>query len=229
MPRKIRGFARVDSEDAKGWLVRIKRGQTRRSRFISDSTHGGKRKAMLLAKKIYEDWVAEMPKPDTSFNKVGVRNTTGIVGVHFAHDVDDRYPNCQYQSYVASWLEEDGRRRNVRFSCSKYGEDAFELACIAREKKLADRKAVVALLGRRTKKTPTPAAKAAKSSPAKAKSATSKSAVSKVAESKIPASKVAASKVAASKVTSSKNSSPQTGKPKSAKKKAAAKTSPKKK
>jgi hypothetical protein len=147
--RKIKGYSRVDSGDSHGWLVRIKRGDTRKSRFISDSTHGGKRKAMLVAKQVYEQWTAEMPEPDTSENKIGARNTSGVVGVHFSHDVDERYPGCEYDSYVASWLDEDGRRRNIRFSCSKYGKKgAFELACIARDKKLADRDKVIALHNR---------------------------------------------------------------------------------
>lgn len=159
MPRKIKGYSRVDSGDAHGWLVRIKRGDTQKSRFISDSTNGGKRKAMLVAKAIYEQWVNEMPPPKTSENKLGKRNKSGVVGVHHSHDVDERYPGCEYESYIASWLDDDGRRKNVRFSCNKYGDDAFELACLAREKKLTDREKVIALYSRR-KKTSKPTGKA---------------------------------------------------------------------
>lgn len=151
MPRKIRGFSRVESADARGWLVRIKRGDDRKSRFISDTAHGGKRKSMQVAQELYEEWVAEMPPPETSLNKVGVRNSSGVVGVHHSHDVDMRFPGCNYDSYVASWLDEDGKRKNIRFSCNKYGDDAFELACIAREKQLSDRDKVMALLERRKK------------------------------------------------------------------------------
>ncbi len=187
MPRKIRGFARVESDKAVGWLVRIKRGETRRSRFIADKTYGGKRKAMLVAKKIYEDWVAEMPEPETSKDKVGVRNSTGVVGVHFSHDVDDRYPNCHYQSYIASWLDDKGSRRNVRFSCSKYGDDAFALACIAREKRLADRNAVMAILSRQQK---SKQAKKSTKQPVKAKSkVTAQTSTKKVATKKSPTKK----------------------------------------
>lgn len=146
MPRKAKGFSRVDSGDAHGWLVRIKRGDTRRSRFISDSTHGGKAKAKKVAREVYEEWVAELPPPDTAQDKLGKRNSSGVVGVHFAHDTDARYPDLTYDYYVASWKTEDGRRRNVRFAVSKHGKRAaFELACIAREHRLADREAVLAL------------------------------------------------------------------------------------
>ncbi len=149
MPRKIKGYSRVDSDDAHGWLVRIKRGDTRRSRFISDATHGGKRKSMLIAQQLYRDWTDELPEPETSAGKVGVRNSTGIVGVHFARDIDARYPSCVYESYVASWLNEDGRRRNVRFSCSKYGEDeARALAAIARQQQISDREKVESIFER---------------------------------------------------------------------------------
>jgi hypothetical protein len=161
--------------------VRIKRGDERKSRFISDSTHGGKRKAMLVAQQVYEEWVAEMPPPETSAGKIGKRNSSGVVGVHYSHDIDERYPGCEYESYVASWLDEDGRRKNMRFSCHKYGDDAFELACLAREKKLNDRAKVVALLGRRKKSKP--------------KKLTSKKAATKTAATKTTAKKTTKKKV----------------------------------
>jgi hypothetical protein len=179
VPRKVKGYSRVESGDARGWLVRIKRGDERKSRFISDSTHGGKRKAMLVAQQVYEEWVAEMPAPETSAGKIGKRNSSGVVGVHYSHDVDERYPGCEYESYVASWLDEDGRRKNMRFSCHKYGDDAFELACLAREKKLADRDKVVALFSRRQKSKPK---KSAKSKPAKKTPAQKTTAKSKPAK-----------------------------------------------
>lgn len=143
MPRKIKGFSRVDSGDAHGWLVRIKRGDERKSKFVSDSTSGGKRKGQLIAQKIYEEWVAELPEPETAEGKIGARNSSGVVGVHYSYDVDDRYPNCAYEYYVASWKSDDGRRVNVRFAISKWGKTvAFKLACIARELKSRDREEV---------------------------------------------------------------------------------------
>ena len=115
MPRNPKGFSRVDSKttNAHGWLVRIKRGELRKSRFISDSTHGGKRKSMAVAQKVYEEWTAELPEPDTSVGKLSARNNTGVVGVHFSHDTDERFPGCEYESFVRDcdqWGDQYGER-----------------------------------------------------------------------------------------------------------------------
>jgi hypothetical protein len=194
MARKPKGYSRVDSEDVHGWLVRIKRGDVRKSRFMSDSTYGGKRKSRDAAEKQYEDWLRELPQAATSHGKLSGRNTTGIVGVHFARDTDSRFPNCQYESYIASWLSEDGKRTKLGFSCNRYGADAFELACIAREKRLTDREKVVALMEKRKKSgkpapVPLTAAAAADSN---AKAAAGKSKPSKNAVKTKTGSKAAA-------------------------------------
>jgi hypothetical protein len=144
-----KGCSRVDYDitNAHGWLVRIKRGETRLSKFFSDSTYNGKAKSMKAAKECYEKWVSELPPPDTSAGKLTSRNTSGVVGVHYSHDVDSRYPGCQYESYIASWLDENGRRRNMRFSVNKYGKKgAFDLAVIARDSRVESREAAVAML-----------------------------------------------------------------------------------
>ena len=145
MARKVKGFSRVDTGDAHGWLVRLKRGDIKRSKFLSDSTHGGKAKAKKAAEKVYKEWEAELPPPETAEDKLGKRNTSGVVGVHYSHDVDARYPNCSYEYYIASWKNEDGQRRNVRFAISKFGKKvAFELAKLAREMRTTDRDKVIA-------------------------------------------------------------------------------------
>ena len=60
------------------------------------------------------------------------------------HDVDRRWPDCEYWSYVASWLGDEQQRINVKFSWNKYGEDvAWELACIARDNELRDRQQIM--------------------------------------------------------------------------------------
>lgn len=211
MPRKLKGYSRVDSEDAHGWLVRIKRGDTRRSRFISDSTHGGKRKSEKVAKDVYTEWVEELPEPETSRDKLGKRNTTGIVGVHHSWDQDNRFPNCQYESYVASWVDDEGKRRNIRFSINKYGKKAaFELACICRANRLRDRSKVEALHEKSSgKKMPAPkgggkSSKKAATKSSKKKAAPKKKAAKKVAKKKAPTKKVATKKVATKKVAKKK-------------------------
>jgi hypothetical protein len=181
---------------------------------MSDSTYGGKRKSRDAAQKQYEEWTKEMPEPATSHDKLSVRNTTGVVGVHFACDTDSRFPNCQYESYIASWLAEDGKRTKLGFSCSRYGEDAFDLACIAREKRLTDRAKVMALLERRKKsgvKSPTkpnpPAAKVAKT----AKKKVAKAAVAKKTSAK---KKVTASKAVSKPLTAKKSKAKKTARKK---------------
>ncbi len=195
MARQPKGYSRVDSEDVHGWLVRIKRGDERKSRFMSDSTYGGKKKSRDAAQQQYEEWTKEMPEPATSQGKLSVRNTTGVVGVHFACDTDSRFPNCQYESYIASWLSDEGKRTKLGFSCSRYGEDAFELACIAREKRLTDREKVLALLERRKKS----GAKSSVKSPATASKTAKKKLVKKATVKKTAAAKTSPKKASATK------------------------------
>lgn len=223
MARQPKGYSRVDSEDVHGWLVRIKRGDVRKSRFMSDSTYGGKRKSRDAAQQQYEEWTKEMPEPATSHDKLSVRNTTGVVGVHFACDTDSRFPNCQYESYIASWLADDGKRTKLGFSCSRYGEDAFDLACIAREKRLTDRAKVMALLERR-KKT------GVKSTAAPKVAKTAKKKVAKEATvTKTSAKKTSPKKTSPKKTSAKKASVKKTATKQSAGKQLTAKTSKTKK
>jgi hypothetical protein len=208
--RQPRGYSRVDSDttNSHGWLVRIRRQDVLKSSFVSDSTHGGKRKSLAAAIKLYQEWTAKMPPMETCAGKMSVRNASGVVGVHYANDGDSRYPNCSYESYIASWLGENGKRMKLGFSCNKYGEDAFALACIAREKKLTDREKVLAIFAK--KGAPKSALAAAESTGAKkaaAKKVTSRKYTTenvlakRSAAKKATAKKVAAKKVAAKKVT----------------------------
>ena len=200
MPRKVKGFSRVDSGDAHGWLVRIKRGDITRSRFISDSTNGGKTKSKAVAQKVYQDWVAELPEPETAEDKLGKRNNSGVVGVHYSHDVDSRYPGCSYEYYIASWKTEDGKRRNVRFAISRWGKKgAFELACIARELRTGDRATVEKEFEKRGKKGGKAGAKKAPAKAATAKKTTKKAAVKKTAAKKAVTKKKTAKKKTAKK------------------------------
>lgn len=193
MARKIKGFSRVESEQAQGWLVRIKRGDLKRSRFISDSANGGKRKSKLVAQKLYDEWVAELPEPETSEDKQNRRNSSGVVGVHYSKDVDARYPNCSYEYYIASWKTDDGRRQNIRFAVSKWGKKgAFKLACIAREERSTDRDKIAKIYGGKPKSSAKPAAKkAAKKKATKKKAAPKKATKKRVAKKKVATKKVA--------------------------------------
>lgn len=195
MPKKAspKGFARVDSEstNSHGWLVRILRGTERRSRFFSDKTHGGKLKSKKKAEACYQAWVAEMEPPISTRDKVTKRNSTGVVGVHLATESDSRYKDCQYVSYVASWMTEDRKRRNIRFLVNKYGKkNALALATIARQKQCTDRDKVIAMF----EKTNGPLKMALKPSNAKLARKAAASAAPAAEKNKKPATKKAAKK-----------------------------------
>ncbi|RMF43813.1 MAG: pathogenesis-related transcriptional factor and ERF protein [Planctomycetota bacterium] len=206
MPRKVKGYSRVDTGEAHGWLVRIKRGDERRSKFISDKSAGGKKKAENAAKALYEQWTKELPPPETAEGKLGKRNKTGVVGVHFSSDADSRYPNCVYEYYIASWKSADGQRQNARFSVSRWGKKvALELAKLAREKKIADRDKIIQLYEQ--EHGPIKEKKVARRNAAGTKKAAAKKTTKKAAAKKKTAKKAAAKKTvkkAAKKKTAKK-------------------------
>ena len=87
-----------------------------------------------------------MEPPISTRDKITKRNSTGVVGVHLATESDPRYTDCQYVSYVASWMSEDRVRRNIRFLVNKYGKkNALALATLARENQCTDREKVIAM------------------------------------------------------------------------------------
>lgn len=65
-----------------------------------------------------------IPRKDQSRN-VSMRhdNTSGVTGVRF-----NESQNC----WTASWSDVNGKRCTKTFSVSKYGNEAFNLACVAR-------------------------------------------------------------------------------------------------
>lgn len=140
------GITRFDFETRKGFMVRLKRGKKRINIWLPDKKHGGKRKTLALAKKKYNELVSKLgPVRSSTLNKLTVRNTSGHVGVHFDEGYDSRYGSSN-ETYVASWLSEQGKRTKISFSIGKYGKrKAFELACIARENRLKNREKILRL------------------------------------------------------------------------------------
>ena len=148
MPTKTvaTGICRFDFDERKvhGFMVRIMRRGTMHQEFFSDKRCGGKRKARQAADDRLFELRRELPEPLEQKGQMTQRNSTGKVGVHLAHDIDKRWPDCEYYSYVASWLDVNLKRINVKFSCKKFGDDmAWELACIARDKELRDRQQIL--------------------------------------------------------------------------------------
>ena len=147
------GITRFDRENrgGGGFMVRICRKGKRISEFFSDTRCGGKRKARQAADARYKE-LSELlgPVQPATKNKLTSRNGSGKVGVHEAHSVDNRYSNCEYSAYCASWVTKDGKREKINFSWNKYGQDeAWELACYARDRELSDRDAIIKGYNRR--------------------------------------------------------------------------------
>ena len=223
MPTKRvrKGITRFDIHErgTYGFMVRISRRDKKLNQFFSDKEYGGKRKALAAAIECYEEWVAELPPPVTSKGIKSVRNKSGRVGVHLAVNPSYRIKGVTYNSYVAAWRSEGGQREKISFSVEKYGKKiAYQLACLARDKEIADRETVEAMLSKRLKKKIVP-----KSSNRRK---LAKSTAKKTAKKKTKAKKKKATKKKSNKKKAVKK---KTAKKKAAKKKAAKKKAVKKK
>lgn len=154
------GITRFDFEKRKGYMVRIKRGKKRHNIWIPDKKFGGKRKALLAAKQKHAELLKELgPAQPSTKNRLTSRNTSGHVGVHLDRGYDARWDTYN-ETYIASWLDEDGSRPKICFSTKKYGKrKAFQLACIAREHEIKDRDAIMAIFEKRQKKSVSGSAK----------------------------------------------------------------------
>jgi hypothetical protein len=142
------GISRIEVEAPRtsGYMVRIMRGGKMHQEFLSDKKFGGKRKALAAATERRAELVETLPEAASGKGRKTNRNHTGKVGVHVGHDVDARWSGCEYWYYVASWLGEDQKRVNVKFSWNRYGEPlAWRLACIARDNELRDREQILKL------------------------------------------------------------------------------------
>ena len=202
-------------------MMRISRRDKRLNQFFSDKEYGGKRKALAAAIECYEEWVAELPPPVTSKGIKSVRNKSGRVGVHLAVNPSYRIKGVTYNSYVAAWRSEGGQREKISFSVEKYGKKiAYQLACLARDKEIADRETVEAMLSKRLKKKIVPKSSGRRKP---AKSAAKK----KTAKKKKKAKKK--TKAKKKKATKKKSNKKKAVKKKTAKKKAAKKKAVKKK
>ena len=233
MPTKRvqKGITRFDiyERGTYGYMVRIARKDHKRNQFFSDKECGGKRKALLAAIECYDEWVEELPAPVTSKGVKSVRNKSGRVGVHLAVNPSYRHKDVTYNSYVAAWRSEGGEREKVSFSVEKYGKKiAYQLACLARDKEIADRDKIEAMLSKRLGKKiePKPSKRRQPTKQAKKKSAKKK----KKATKKTKAKKKAVKKKKATKKKSPAKKSPakKTVKKKAAKKKTKKKTAKKK-
>ena len=143
MPSNNRNITRIDPEEGTpGYEVRVMRRGKSFNRFFADNSTGGKRKALHAAR----DFRDELEVKYRNYTRKELaeiktkRNSSGIVGVRMAKEVDTRGPNeLEYAYWVAQWSPKPGVRRTARFSINKYGEEkAFKLACRARQRGLRE-------------------------------------------------------------------------------------------
>lgn len=139
------GISRVDNERSRthGWLVTIQRRGVIHRRHFSDGTSGGKQKSFLAARAFRDEIIAKYPplsmKEYSSIVKKS--NRSGVVGVcrYCASETRDLPEDQQRWFWVASWPMDDGKRKRVKFSVKKYGEEtAFKMALKAREDALKE-------------------------------------------------------------------------------------------
>lgn len=121
MTSNMRNITRTDYDLKRthGWLVRVQHmGQTH-IKFFSDGVHGGKRKALAVAKE-YRESIQRLEGGEHwiwSRSIVRKNNTSGIPGV-------GRYTRMDTQQvyWCAHWTEQDGTRRQRKFAVTQYGE-----------------------------------------------------------------------------------------------------------
>jgi hypothetical protein len=122
----------------KGWEVRIYRRGQRFNQFFSDSAHGGKTKALELARKV-RDKMEKRLKPWSRrelAKRLTARNTSGHRGVRLRRtNVNVGTKSYVYEHVEASWSPEPGKVVKQSFSVEKLGLDkAWQMAVEARDK-----------------------------------------------------------------------------------------------
>lgn len=124
------GLHRVDDvpEDAHGWRVTMLRRRVLNRRFFSDEIYGGETESLAAARAFRDEVNARHPH-------LFMQDYVSVAGVfrYCAADTCDLPEEKQQWFWCASWPTGGGRRKRVKFSTSKHGEElAFKLACHAR-------------------------------------------------------------------------------------------------
>lgn len=141
----VYGISRVDNEVSRthGWLVTVQRRGVVFRKHFSDGVYGGKQKSFIVAKAYRDDVIAKNPpfSMQEYSSIVKKNNRSGVVGVcrYCASETRDLPEEKQRWFWVASWPLQDGRRKRVKFSVKKYGEEgAFNMALKARKEAVKD-------------------------------------------------------------------------------------------
>jgi hypothetical protein len=137
-----KGISRIDCPERKtvGWYVRVRLKNITKSKFISDSKHGGKERGLRAAVECRNQLEKELGKPRTDWVIVGEnpRNTTGVVGVRRGFKKYTGKDGKVYlnEVYQVSWHAGRVKKGQTSVSIRKYGEaGAFRRACAIRRQK----------------------------------------------------------------------------------------------
>jgi hypothetical protein len=146
---EMRRITRMDYKKCgKSWWVRIcEKGSVVSHMVFADSKFGGKRKALIEAKRWRDKTEVEMfgeIQPYTYGKQfrdmIQVNNTSGKTGVFYGAGYTDRGKYC-YPFWAATWVDRDGSKRVKRFYPHHYpsGMLAMEAAInfrVDKEKKM---------------------------------------------------------------------------------------------
>ena len=137
-----KGVSRIDCPEKKtvGWYVRVRLKNVTKSKFISDSIHGGKEAGLKVAVEWRNQLEQELGKPRTDWVVVGnnPRNTTGVPGVRRAIKKYKGKDGTIYlnEVYQVSWHAGREKKGQTCVSIKKHGElGAFRKACAIRRQK----------------------------------------------------------------------------------------------
>lgn len=125
----------------RGYEVRIYRGGQRFNKFFSDKAHGGKIKALEMARSVRDKMDAKIKhfSRRALAVKITERNTSGTRGIRIRTTVIlKNKKKYVYEHVEASWSPEPGKVVKKAFPVEKLGlKKAWELAIECRRKAVA--------------------------------------------------------------------------------------------
>lgn len=138
----MKGISRIDSERCVGWLVRVYHKRRTISKLFSDQKHGGKKKALALARAHHAALVKKYPPSPRagidapSFRRLcSRRNTTGVNGVYRSFA---RIGASVYVYYGVSY-KLAGKHRTRKFYVHHFRSDAQALRAAAAFRRAMER------------------------------------------------------------------------------------------
>lgn len=136
-----RGISRMKyATSANGWLARYTREGVTFSQLFTDSKYGGEDESFEAAKK-WHDEIREIFPPMSRreyMRQKKVTNKSGHVGVYRAPSTVKKKSGKEftYYNWIATWVDDSGKKKNKMFSISKYGEDEAKKMAIAYREKM---------------------------------------------------------------------------------------------